>query len=224
MKIKILSATLLILLQACGGGGSDSPNTPAPAATYDLNGMQATLVTSSQSFTVSATNGADAYQMFLSTLPAPDAIFEGSIRKRATQSITLRKNGATAAATTFAGYYGVTNFQLVGAQYAGGEYLLATTPSTALPTAAKVGANGSLGTQTLYADSTKTTVLATQQATWTLEASTSGSASYCVNTVLTDTSSKVIATTVGCYRISDNGAVLGIRWVIAVDGPTLTFQ
>ena len=213
-----------MFLQACGGGGSDSSGTVAPAATYDLNGMQTTLVTSSQSFTAAATNGADAYQIFLGIAPAPDATFEGSTRKRATQSLTLRKNGATVVATTFEGYYEVAPFQLVGAQYAGGGYLLATTPHPALPTAAQVGASGSLGTQTLYADSTKATVLATQQATWTLEASTSGSASYCVNTVLTNASTSAISTTVGCNRINASGLVLGIRWVIAVDGLTLTFQ
>ena len=224
MNRKLFSVSLLLILQACGGGGGDSPSTVAPPVTYDLNGMQSNLVTSSQSFTASATNGADAYQIFLSIAPAPDATFEGNTRKRATQSLTLRKNGATAVATTFDGYYQVTPFQLVGAQYAGGGYLLATTPHPALPTAAQVGASGSLGTQTLYADSTKRTVLATQQATWTLESSTSGSASYCVNTVLTNSSTSAVSTTVGCYRINNSGLVLGIRWVIAVDGLTLTFQ
>lgn len=224
MTYKFLAVTLLVVLQACGGGGGGDAPPTTPLATYDLNAMQTALVTSTNSFTGSATNATDAYQMFLSITPAADASFEGTTRKRATQTLTLRKNGATLTATTFDGFYAIGPFQAVGAIYAGGGYLVATTPHPPLPTAALVGAGGSLGTQTLYQDSTKGTILATQQGTWTLESSTSGSANYCANTVLSNTSSVVIGTSVGCFRIIPNGSIQGIRWTISVDGLTLTFQ
>jgi hypothetical protein len=192
-------------------------------ATYGLNAMQASLITSSQSFTASATSGANTYQMFLGITPATDAIFEGATRKRAVQSLTIRENGAPLAATTFTGYYEISQFQLIGAEYAGSGYLVSTTHAP-LPTFAGIGSSGSLGTQTLYADSTKATVLARQQSTWTLESAASGSANYCVNTVLSNAANVVTGTTVGCNRINTSGNIIGIRWTIAVNGLTLTFQ
>lgn len=208
---------------ACGGGGDDG-SAPAAASSYDLNAVQTSVISAPQSFSASASSGGDAYQIFLSITPASDGVFEGATRKRATQTLTIRENGATLAATTFTGYYAINPFQIIGAEYAGGGYLVATTTHAALPSSAAIGASGSLGTQTLYSDSTKSNVLARQQSTWTLESGAGGAANFCVNTVLSNPSNVVVGTTSGCYRLGANGSINGIRWTINVEGQTLTFQ
>jgi hypothetical protein len=208
---------------ACGGGGDDGAATAA-SASYDLNAVQTTVISSPQSFSASASSGGNTYQMFLSIAPGSDGFFEGAVRRRATQTLTIRENGATVAATTFTGYYATNPFQIIGAEYAGGGYLVATTTHAALPSSAPIGASGSLGTQTLYSDSTKSNVLARQQSTWTLDSGAGGMANFCVNTVLSNPSNVIIGTTAGCYRLGANGSINGIRWTISVEGQTLTFQ
>jgi hypothetical protein len=220
----VFAATALLL--GCGGGGSDSspPANGGGNPTFALDTFQSSFGSVARSFTATATSGADTYTLFLSSTPASDASFEGAVRKRATQTLTIRRNGVTISASTFDNYYQVNPWQAVGATYSDGTHAVATTPNPALPNNAAVGANGSLGILTLYSSSTKSTVLLRQEATWTLEADSPTSAFYCVSTVARNTSGTIIATTNGCTRYDTTGTPLGIRFTLAVDGLTLTFR
>lgn len=216
-----LSFFLTLLLGACGGGATD---TSTNDASFDLKAGQSFWVSSPQSFTATAKNGADTYQLFISAAPQADLFFEGATRKRVEQSMTVRRNGVAVIATSYMAYFDADNLMTVGAQYLGGAYMLSTTSAPALPTAAKIGASGSLGAQTLYFDSSKSTVLGRQTANWTLESAESGNAFYCVNSSLTNAGNGAVTTSVGCNKIDVNGRILGIRWTLATDGLTLTFQ
>ena len=215
------------LLVACGGGGSDSsPGTggSGTSTSYSLDTFQSSFGSVPRSFSATASSGADTYTLFLSSTPAPDAVFEGALRKRATQTLTIRKNGVTIGASTFDNFYQATPWQVIGATYSDGTYAVATTLHPALPNAALVGSSGSLGVLTVYTNATKSTVVLRQEATWTLESDTATTALFCVSTVARNPAGSVVATTSGCTRYDTSGNSVGIRFTIAVDGLTLTFR
>ncbi len=231
MKRPFCYLTLSLALVACGGGGGDNSSAAGSgggggtgATTFALDTAQTNLLTTPRSYTATATNGADTFTMFLSLTPSADATFEGVMRRRATQTLTIRRNGATVAASTFENFFQLSPWQLAGAIYSDGTYAVATTANPPLPNSATVGSSGSLGTLTLYSNSSKSTVVLRQDATWTLEADTATSAWLCTNTVARDSLGVTVATTNGCFRIDSGGNPLGIRWTISVDGTTLTFR
>ena len=209
------------LLVACGGGGGGSDSSPT---TYALDTFQSSFGSVPRSFSATAASGADTYTLFISSAPATDAMFEGALRKRATQTLTVRKNGVTIGASTFDSFYQVAPWQAIGATYSDGTYAVATTLNPALPNAAAVGSSGSLGVLTLYTNATKSTVVLRQEATWTLESDTATTAFFCVSTVARNPAGSVVATTSGCTRYDTSGNPVGIRFTIAVDGLTLTFR
>jgi hypothetical protein len=217
------------LLVGCGGGGDSAPAANGGAgsgggSTFALDTFQSNFGAVARSFTATAANGADTYTLFLSSTPASDALFEGAVRKRATQTLTIRRNGVTISASTFDNFYQIGPWQAVGATYSDGTYAVATTPNPALPNAATVGSTGSLGVLTLYTDSTRRSVVLRQEATWTLEADTATTAFYCVSTIARNPSGALVATTTGCTKYDNSGNPIGIRFTIAVDGLTLTFR
>jgi hypothetical protein len=221
MKLKLnafASVMAIAALSACGGGGGGD------SASYNLAAMQESVLSTPRSFAASGRVGGDFYELFVSIAPAGEAVFEGSVRKQTNQSLTVRKNGVTLIATAYSGYYTDGLYQLAGARYSNGTYMVADGLHAPLPTAAKIGDSGSLGSQTVYSSARKNTVALRQQATWTLSDSGSGSAYYCVNTVQFNPTNAVIGSFTGCNKINAAGAILGIKWTLDVGGQRVTVQ
>lgn len=219
----ILALTLsTVVLAACGGGGNTPPVTVAP--TYSLDAAQTKIVTTGMTLSGTAVDGTNTYTMSLSSTPAIDEVFEGVLSKKYSASMTMKLNGAVLSATNYSGYFSLNPFTVKGARYADGTYGVTTSTTGVYPTAAKVGDSGSLGTLTVYADSSKTTAKSTSQSTWTMEADTATTAYGCINGVNKDATGTQTGTTAGCYKMDSNGNVLGMRYTVSVPGLTLVFK
>jgi hypothetical protein len=214
------------LLAGCGGGGGGSGDSGpvASSAQFSLDAATVKVLTTGTTLNGTAVDGADTWSISLSVTPASDATFEGTTRKQASQSLTIKKNGATVAAESYSQFFSVSPLVVFGAVYSDGTYGVVTVHSGNLPTAATVGSSGPLETLTLYSNSSKASVLETEQTTWTIEADTATTAWGCTNSVVRDTGNQVTATGAGCFKIDTTGNVLGMRYTISVSGKTLTFQ
>jgi len=230
MKIKTTLAVALsaAFLSACGGGSdgdaSPAPVTPVAATTFPLNTAYTQVSTTGISLNGTAVDGADTWTMALSVTPAADQTFEGATAKKSVQAITIKKNGATVLSSGGESFFTINPFMVKGLRLNDGTYGVQTVASSVLSNAAKVGDSGSLGITTVYPNSSKSSVLFTQEGTWTLEADTATTAFGCSNIIGKNTAGAVIASTSGCYKIDTNGTVKGMRYTLAVAGKTLVFR
>ena len=90
MKIyqPIAGLCLTALLSACGGGGGDA--TPAEAAKFSLDAAYTKAFTNGVNLNGTAIDGVDTWTISLSITPAADEAFEGVIRKKSTQALTIK--------------------------------------------------------------------------------------------------------------------------------------
>ena len=227
MKRSTLLALTLstVFLAACGGGGGDAPTGPVTSTlSFPLDAAYTKAMTTGVSLNGTAVDGADTYTMSLSIAPAADEVFEGAVSKKAIQSLTMKKNGSVLVATTISNYFSINPYTTKGGIYSDGTYAVQTSTTGNFPTAAKVGDSGTLGTLTLYTNASKTTVQATTQSTWTLEADTASTAFGCANSVIRDATGTQTGTAAGCTKIDTNGNALGMRYTLSVAGKTLVFK
>ncbi|HQS33347.1 hypothetical protein, partial [Polaromonas sp.] len=171
-----------------------------------------------------AVDGADTWSMTVSLAPAPDEVFEGVVRKKALQSLTLKKNGTVLTATNIQSYYSINPLTTQGARYSDGTYAVQTSTTGAFPVAAKVGDGGPLGVFTVYTSASKTSIQSTTESTWTLEADTATTAFGCVNSIIKNAAGAQTGTAAGCYKIDTSGNALGLRYTLSVAGKTLVFK
>jgi hypothetical protein len=171
-----------------------------------------------------AVDGADTYTMSLSITPATDETFEGVVRKKSLEVLTLKKNGAVLNATNIDGYYSTAPFVQWGARYPDGTYAVQTSSTNVFPATAKVGESGAAGTLTLYTSSNKAAVQSTTQSTWTLEADTATTAWSCVNVIVKNAAGLQTSTSAGCTKFDTSGNSLGMRYTLSVAGKTLVFK
>lgn len=229
MKIQKTLAVALsaVLLSACGGGSDSPPAAPvvSTAATiFPLDTAYTQVSTTGISLNATAVDGADTWTMALSVAPAADQTFEGATAKKSVQAITIKKNGATALSSGGESFFTINPFMVKGLRLNDGTYGVQTVANSVFSNAAKVGDSGSLGITTVYPNSSKSSVLFTQEGTWTLEADTATTAFGCSNIISKSTAGAVIASTSGCYKIDTNGTVKGLRYTLAVAGKTLVFR
>ena len=230
MKFRTTFALSFIsaFLAACGGGDS-APAAPTVAinaaiTTFPLDAAYTKAMTNGVSLNGTAVDGADTYSIALSLTPASDEAFEGVPRKKALQSLTLRKNGAVLTATSIQSYFSLNPFATQGARYSDGTYAVQTSTTGSFPVAAKVGDSGGLGILTLYTNASKTSIQSTTESTWTLEADTATTAFGCVNSIVKNAAGAQTGTAAGCYKIDTNGNALGMRYTLNVAGKTLVFK
>jgi len=219
-----LAACNIALLTACGGGGSSGP-TPT-TTTYAIDTAYTQASTTGVSLNGTAVDGADTWTMALSATPAADETFEGSTAKKSVTSITIKKNGTTVISSGGENFFSINPFRTKGLKLNDGSYGVQTVAGSALSNTAVVGNSGSLGTVTLYSNSSKASVLFTQEGTWTLEEDTATTAYACSNITAKDTAGVVIATTAGCYKINPGGTIAGLKYTLYVPaaGKTLVFR
>ena len=196
----------------------------ASVLSFPLDAAYAKAVTTGVSLNGTAVDGADTYTMSLSITPATDEIFEGVVRNKSIESLTIKKNGSVLGVSGIDLYYSLNPFTTQGARYSDGTHAVQTSTTGAFPATAKVGDSGALGTLTVYTNASKTTVLSTSLSTWTLEADTATTAFGCANSVIKNAAGAQTGTAAGCYKIDTNGNALGMRFTLSVAGKTLVFK
>lgn len=227
MKLSKLSLILFstVFVAACGGGGSgDVSPSQVASNTFPLDTAYTQVSIAGISLNGTAIDGADTWTMSLSVTPAADETFEGATAKKSVQSVTIKKNGATVVSSGGESFFTIGPIKPKGLKLNDGSYGVQTVANSAFSNVAKVGDSGSLGVTTIYSNSSKSSILFTQEGTWTLEADTATTAYGCSNITAKNTSGAVITTTSGCYKIDTNGTVKGMKYTLAVAGKTLIFQ
>lgn len=226
LRTSLVASLTCAFLAACGGGSDSAPTTPVASATttFPLDAAYTKAITNGVSLSGTAVDGTDTWNMTLSLTPANDEVFEGVVRKKALQSLTIKKNGVVLTASSIQSYYSLGPLVTQGARYSDGTYAVQTGTTGAFSTAAKVGDAGSLGLLTLYANASKTSIQGTTESTWTLEADSATTAYGCANSILKNAAGAQTGTAAGCYKIDTNGNALGMRYTMAVAGKTLIFK
>jgi hypothetical protein len=150
---------IMVYLTSCGngggGGGGGSPASVTSTLSFPLQtGEKASIIRGSSTYyAISGTCGGTASTA--SSTPVP-ATFEGVSGISSSSTIILNLTNCTPSynANTYTDYYD-SNYVPLGRVVAGGKYSVYLTPPIS-PASVKIGDTGSIGTLTIYTDSTKT--------------------------------------------------------------------
>jgi hypothetical protein len=209
---------------------SGVPGTAAtvPAAQAVSNWAQTPL---NQSFNVYTTNGCYGTFNTQKTNAAQSALFEGALRNYSTSTTTLRFSNCTPSSATGIGqdFYD-SNFIPIGYTILSGSPannafygVYSGTPN--IPVSLTAGASGSIGTENLFTNSTKTTSAGRRVVTYTSVAETSLSLLLNLNAQVYDANSNLTYTERNTYRITTAGvATLLALEVEYPDGQIVYFR
>lgn len=215
----LVCPSLLVTLVACGGGGGSPGNT----GTYNLDaaitralqgGVQVTGLTGSLNNV--------GFTLSMAYTPQSDAVFEGTLRHAVRETVTI-SGGGTTDTTTATQFFATGPYAGLGAIDSDGSVTVMT-PTGSLPTAARVGDSGVLGTGVDYTDASKQTIASTARMTWSLDADTESTALACLRSVINEVGSSTPLTGAQCFRINTAGDVLGAVVSITQGGLSITFR
>jgi hypothetical protein len=206
------------LMSGCGGGGNSGPDTST--ADFPVAGAVSAYATVSHQFNLAGSLDGVAFTMRYTYTPDAASVFEGRAASTAMEAVTMNANGMLAAQSTSRLYFALSPYVEYGSVSDDGGYMVFNQTAN-LPTTAKVGQSGPLGTATEYVNSTKTQIDGTTTASWSLDADTASTALFCINQVM---SGGMSGTGAQCYRLDTAGQVLGMLIKIDVNGKTLTLQ
>lgn len=218
------------LLAGCGGGGGDNGSTAPAIANVDLalQSAMSAYAAASRSFSLSgsvttAANTVATYTMDYSYVPAAGTTtFEGSTVSTALQTVTVRQEGVTTPLLQQSqrSYFTVQPYAIYGSIDQTSSAYTVVSRTGSVPVTARIGQSGTLGTETEYSDSSKTTATGSSVLTWTIEADTVDTALLCIKAQFAGLSSST-----NCYRIDRSGSVTGLIVRITNDqGATLTLK
>ena len=216
------SAVLMGALSACGGGGSGYGGSGSAPSTYDIDTIVTKFEQTSQSYDLMATSGANTYSLQISSVPGSSAAFDGITADTATSTVTFFTNGTLTSTDISTLFYLTSPYESIGGIDATSGEVAVYSGQRVLPIAAKVGDSGTADTQTVYTDSSLTTVIGTITDTWTLSAGTGNDAILCLDSKGTNASGPFTET--DCYTIDPAGDALALIITLTESGQTLVFQ
>lgn len=206
---KLLALTISsVFLAACGGGGSGDSGPVTPAVTsFPLQAGYKALVANgmTKSFTISGTCSGSGNR---STAPATTAAtFEGKTGLSSTTTITMTFTNCTPAsiAQSSTSYFD-SNYVPLGVNSIGVNYGVYLTPLV-IPVSVSVGSTGTIGTETLYTNSTKVTGSGTNVMSYVVEADSSSTAIVNLIAKIYNASGTLTATEQDRYRLTSTGTL-----------------
>lgn len=225
MKRLVMAAAVAGALAACGGGGGDSggAGTPAtPALAFNADAALTTALTKGVS--ISGLSGRDPSLGILFTAsiafaPAADALFDGVLHKRSTQTSSVSATGIPAQTAITQIFYATAPARFIGSTSNAGFVVF--TSRGALPTAGAIGQSGAFADGVIFTSSAKSTRTGTVAVTWSIEADTATTAFACLTSV---TSGSTPATEKDCFKIDSAGTILGGKIALTASGVNLTLQ
>lgn len=212
MKIhkSFIGLCLVTLLTGCGGGGGGGAAAPSGPVTSTLSfpaqSAYSTLIATgfTKNFTVSGTCNGSA--TVTAAAAAGGATFEGvSALLSAVSTFTTSLSNCTPAssAVTTTNYYD-TNYVPLGFNSAGTSYGVFVTPPS-IPLSVAVGSTGTLGTENIYTNSTKSVLSGTRVFSYVVEADTASTAIVNFISQSYNTSNALTVTQQSRYRIASTG-------------------
>lgn len=207
LALNSLALTTLIMLSACGGGGSDSGTVAATVSFPLLAGNAARIISgASDRFTISGTcTGTGS----TTTSKPISSNFEGVTGYSVGQTANLTLTNCTPASNTIsATTYFDSTYTLLGVDIPNTRYeKFATQPPPPLPTSVKVGDTAVYATLTLYTNSTKSVVTGQHVLSYVVETDTSSTALITLITKEYNTSNQLTLTQLAKYRIGADGTL-----------------
>jgi hypothetical protein len=213
-RTALLLPACLALLAACGGGAGGSPAITAPVTStlsFPLQtGYRAlTANGAANNFTISGTcSGSGNRTVGAANTPA---IFEGSAALSAASTWTMNFTGCTlsSVAATSTSYYDSNyiprGFSSVGINY--GVYMTAPI----IPSSIMVGHTGTIGTETLYTNSSKTVGNGTIVSSYVVEPDTAATAIINLIARSYNVGGTLIGTEQSRFRIDAAGALTPVN-------------
>jgi hypothetical protein len=197
---------------------SGVPGTTAtvPAAQAVSNWAQTAL---NQSFNVYTTNGCYGTFNTQKTNASQTAQFEGALRNYSTSTTTIRFSNCTPSSTTGTGqdFYDSNfiplGYSILSGSPANNAFYGVYSGAPNFPASLTAGASGSIGTENLYTNSSKTTSAGRRVVTYTSSAETSTTLLLNLNAQVYDASSNLTYTERNTYRIS----TAGVATLLAVE-------
>jgi hypothetical protein len=203
----VLSLTASLLSACGGGGGSDSTsNTGSTAQTLSFPMLSALQTDTANGSTVNYTvSGSCSGTATVIDAKPVAATFEGAPALAVQSTLTINVTNCTPASTasTTIEYFDA-NYLPLGDAEAGVDYGVYDAPVN-VPVNVKVGDSGALGTEKLYTDSTKTTVLGTMSQSYSIQPDTASTAIIDVVARIYDTGNALLMTTESRSRIDATG-------------------
>jgi len=242
MKIHrpLIGLCLVALLSACGsgggggggggggstGGGPAAPSGPvASAQSFPLQSAYSALIARGATKTATISGTCSGTATFTTTAATGGATFENTPgRLSATSTQTTNRTNCTPAISTqtFTEYYD-TNYVPLGfiiSDASGGFYgVFITQPN--IPASVKVKDSGTIGTENIYTDITKSVPAGTQVLSYMIEDDTATTA--IVNLILRsfNTSGVLTATQSSRYRIAATGPLIHVSFeAVTTNGST----
>lgn len=211
------------VLTGCGGGGDDA-GTPLNTV-YDMDALATRMATTANRFEgLSGTdNLGNRYTASIVNAPAADGQFEGQTRRSYTSTQTLTPAGGASETVVGRIYFGSAPYRQYGAEAADQPYTVISQTAN-LPTAARVGQSGSVGTYVAYADGSKTNVEANATLGWSIEAASGTEAWACMVTTSRDVGATSDVVEKTCIRTNAAGDLLAARISISMAGFSVTLQ
>jgi hypothetical protein len=194
MKISHNGIALLVLatLTSCGGGGGSASGPITSTLSFPLQSGLARSVLTGSTTNYNISGSCHGMASIVDALPIT-AIFEGNAVQSALTTINVQYTDCTPliSSSTTTDFYD-SNLIPLGS-ISGSDYGLFETPPT-IPVEVKVGDNGTIGSETLYADSSKAVKVGREVISYVVEPDTANSAiinlinrSYDSNGILTFT-------------------------------------
>lgn len=194
-------------LSGCGGDGGGNTAPTASTLSFPLQSAYKALVANgvTKNFTVSGS--CSGVGIKASTPATTAATFEGVAVLSAAGTFTLSLTNCSPASqsTTITDYYD-SNYTPLGFYSAGVNYGVYQTQPV-IPTSVAVGSTGTIGTATLFTDSTKTVGNGTQALSYVVEADTANSAIVNLISTINNASGILTVTEQDRYRIAATGAL-----------------
>lgn len=203
----------LSLLAGCGGGGGDGGGAATATTSFPLKaGFSARVAGgSTDNFTVSGTCAGTAT---FTNGAATVSSFEGVAGFAAAQTVTVNLTNCTPAtnAVSGVGYYD-GSYSPLGSSILGVEYAKFLAAPPPLPTSVKVGDAAVYTTLTTYTDSTKSVITGQRILSYVVDADTANTAIVNLIAKAYNSSSQLLFTQQGRYRIAADGALT----VVSID-------
>jgi hypothetical protein len=233
-QLRLVAALLCsaALLSACGGGGGSTPATggnpvidppvlPPVTTDFPVASVMSAFVQTAHTYDLTGTLGGQPYTFTDAYVPQANTTFEGKQASAALQTTTIKRAGVVISLSKFNLFFTASPYVQLGSTDpdSGAYSVIAQTAN--LPTSAKIGQSGPIGTGIDYTNSTKTTVADTATITWTLDADTGGNALLCI---VNQVPGSAPLTGYECLRIDSSGKILGRVIKVTSGGVTTIFS
>ncbi len=213
----VIAASVAALVTACGGGGGGGtpiiyPVSQAVQYAYS-HGFQQTL-----GVTGTAVNGSTTYPVTGSLTfnigAATPFTFNGTVGYQSLFSISgsLSVSGQTVPLTSSSIDYFDSAYNKIGST-SNGNYCVETT-SMVYPKTATVGMTGNLGTSTCYTNSSKTSVVTVDNATYTTAQGSNGNLNFKISENIYNGSNQLIGSGSTTYGVTPAGVPSLVQFVL----------